>query len=244
MKLSKKTLIFSVLCAINIAFAEDSGAFVGANIGYGDVFMQTNTSATEDNGDPTKSHKGKLAGGGGVSYGIIVGYKQFFNPYLGLRYYANLNALHSTLSPTALMVGHAGVSAKQKLTLLNYGVNVDFLWNFIANNALDFGVFVGVGIGANSWFGADLENYPAKIKTANQITQGAWRVEKTHFNAWANVGLRTNIARHHGLEIFARIPFLRDTILKKNESITGMKWSIETSLKNRYGVGVRYNFTF
>ena len=234
---------FAVFFAWNVAFAEESGVFVGANVGYGDMNMRTDTTFTEANGDIT-AHNGKLANGGGVNYGIVVGYKQFFTQHLGLRYYANLNALHATLSPTALMERHAGVSAKQKITLLNYGANVDFLGNFIANRALDFGAFVGVGIGADSLLGADLDNYPQGFVAKNGIPNTAWSPKRTHFSAWANVGLRANLAKYHSIEIFARVPFLANAILQKRENIVGAEWSVKTSIVNRYNIGIRYGFNF
>ena len=33
-----------------------------------------------------------------------------------------------------------------------------FLGNFIANENIDFGGFVGFGIGGNTWFGNDIDN--------------------------------------------------------------------------------------
>ena len=233
---------FVAICA-NFAFAEESGVFLGANVGYGDMNMRTDTTFTEANGDIT-AHKGKLANGGGVNYGIVVGYKQFFTPHLGLRYYASFSALHAALSPTALMERHAGISAKQKITLLNYGANVDFLGNFIANRALDFGAFVGLGIGADSLLGADLDNYPQGFVAKNGIPNTAWSPKRTHFSAWANVGLRANLAKYHSVEIFARVPFVANVILQKSENIVGAEWSVKTMITNRYNISIRYGFSF
>lgn len=235
---------FAVLFAWNVAFAEESGIFVGANVGYGDMSMRTDTTAIDNSGYILTQHKGKLANGGGVNYGIVVGYKQFFTQHLGLRYYASFSALHTTLSPTALMERHARISAKQKITLLNYGINVDFLGNFIANRALDFGAFVGVGIGADSLLGADLDNYPQGFVAKNGIPNTAWSPKRTHFSAWANVGLRANLAKYHSIEIVARVPFVANAILQKSENIVGAEWSVKTSIANRYNIGIRYGFSF
>lgn len=43
--------IIAILFAWNLTFAEDSGAFLGVNIGYGDITMRTDTTAIEDSGD-------------------------------------------------------------------------------------------------------------------------------------------------------------------------------------------------
>lgn len=236
------TLGFAVLYT-NLTFAEESGVFLGANVGYGVATMRTDFRFTEDNGDIT-AYKDKLTNGGGVNYGIITGYKQFFTPHLGLRYYLNLNALHTIANPTALMVRHAGISTKQKITLLNYGANVDFLGNFIANNAFDFGAFVGVGIGADSLLGVDLDNYTKAFVAKNQIPNTTWSPKRTHFSAWANLGLRANLAKYHSVEIFARVPFVANAILQKRENIVGAEWSVKTTITNHYNISIRYGFSF
>ncbi len=243
-KIIRFALGFVAICA-NVAFAEESGVFFGANVGYGDMTMRTDFSFTEANGDIT-AYKGKLANGGGVNYGaLIVGYKQFFTPHLGLRYYANLNALHATLSPTALMNRHAGITKKQKITLLNYGINVDFLGNFIANNAFDFGAFVGVGVGGDLLLGADLDSYLQSFLTTLGVNRPTnLKLRKNNVNVWLNVGLRTNLAKYHSVEIFARVPFVANTILQKHENIVGAEWSVKTSITNHYNVGIRYGFSF
>lgn len=230
-KIIRFALGFVAIC-VNVAFAEESGVFLGVNVGYGDMTMRTDTIFT-DNGYIT-AYKGKLASGGGVNYGIILGYKQFFTPHLGLRYYANINALHTSLSPTALMNRHAGITTKQKITLLNYGINVDFLGNFIANNAFNFGAFVGVGIGADSLLGADLDNCTKAFVAQNTIPNTAWSPKQTHFSAWANVGLRANLAKYHSVEIFARVPFVANVILQKREYIIDAEWSVKTMITNQY----------
>lgn len=38
---------------------------------------------------------------------------------------------------------------------MNYGLNIDVLYNVIASANANFGVFVGVGAGANTWAAKD-----------------------------------------------------------------------------------------
>lgn len=241
--LQRFALGFALLCA-NLTFAEESGVFLGANVGYGDMAIHTDTTAIDDSGYILTQHKDKLINGGGVNYGIITGYKQFFTPHLGLRYYVSFSALHATLSPNVLMEQHAGINTKQKITLLNYGANVDFLGNFIANNAFDFGAFVGVGIGADSLLGADLDNYTKAFVAKNQIPNTTWSPKRTHFGTWANLGLRANLAKYHSVEIFAQVPFVANAILQKRENIVGAEWSIKTTITNHYNISIRYGFSF
>ena len=229
--------------AISNALAEESGAFIGLNVGYGAASMDTDFTFN-DNGNGTTTQKGKLANGGGVNYGVIAGYKQFFTPYFGLRYYANISVLHAKLKPTTLMQAHANISANQNITLLNYGVNVDFLANFVANRAFDFGAFIGLGIGGNSYFGKDLDNYIKAFVATKSIHQNVWGVKRAHFDFWLNAGLRANFAKYHGLEIFARVPFMKNAVINNTLNSVGAETSLKTSIKNAWNVGVRYTASF
>ena len=122
----------------------------------------------------------------GVSYGFVAGYKQFFNEYLGLRYYANVDLTHATFKITDF-----------RPILVNYGVNVDFLGNFVVTEIADFGGFIGLGIGGNSWVGKDMQD----MKNSYNSEGTNIKIKDTSFDVALNVGLRTNIAKHHGLEV-------------------------------------------
>lgn len=236
-------IAFLLFIGANSAMAEESGAFVGLNVGYGAVSVDTDF-AFKDSGNGTTTEKGELLKGGGVDYGVVAGYKQFFTAHFGLRYYANIGALHASLAPTAFMKTHAGISAKQNVTLLNYGANVDFLGNFVANRAIDFGAFVGFGMGGNSWLGRDLDNYPKALVAKKSIHKNVWDIQNTHFDIWLNAGLRANFATHHGLEIFARIPFMKNEIINNKFNDKGAETSVRTDICNGWSVGVRYTANF
>ena len=158
-----------MLGGANTALAEESGGFVGIGIGGGGTEFKTETITNGVKDD----YKVNL---GGINYGFVGGYKQFFTPRLGLRYYANLD-LHHNLKKVE--------SNQIDITIINYGANVDFLGNFITNKMLDFGGFIGLGIGGNT----------IKIKDFDTDLEFA-----------LNVGLRTNIATNHGVELVARVP--------------------------------------
>lgn len=243
MKIFRFCEIALLSLAISSAMAEESGAFIGLNVGYGAASMDTDF-IFNDNGNGTTTQKGELADGGGVNYGVIAGYKQFFTPHFGLRYYANISALHASLKPTALMQAHANISTNQNITLLNYGVNVDFLANFVANRAFDFGAFIGLGIGGNSYFGKDLDNYIKAFVATKSIHQNVWRIKDTHFDFWLNAGLRANFAKYNGLEIFARVPFMKNAVINNTLNSVGATTSLKTSIKNAWNVGARYTASF
>ena len=113
--------------------------------------------------------------------------------------------------------------------LVNYGVNVDFLGNFVVTESVDFGGFVGVGIGGNTWTGKDIED----MKKADSNTK------TTSFDLSLNVGLRTNIATNHGIELAFRVPFLK-TQLRSPKDTNGA----DIKLGQNFRVLARYTFSF
>ena len=207
---------------VNLAFAEESGGFVGFGIGGGGTQYNvelTNIDGTEEGG------KENL---GGINYGFVAGYKQFFTPYLGLRYYVNLDLHHNLKDFT-------GTSYRPDITLINYGANVDFLGNFVSSESMDFGGFVGVGIGANSITGKF-------IKDDVKVYEGdGWKFTDIGFDIWLNVGLRANIATNHGLEVVAKVPFLPVKMLDFKITAGG---SYKFTFKQDYSIMARYAFSF
>lgn len=204
----KKIVLSSILAVAlsqTYALAEESRAFVGVGVGYGGTQLKA-----EVTGGPTYS-----LNGGGISAEVIAGYKQFFTPEFGLRYYANFAYNDSPFTENG--------ATTNGIFVFNYGVNVDALYNFISNETLDFGVLLGLGLGANTWGGIDNR----KLST-------------TGFDLGLNVGVRTSIAKHHGIEVLARVPFIATTLL--NESQEGI--STKLSIARQYSVGVRYIFSF
>ena len=221
-----KRFAYIMLMLTNIVLAEENGVIVGTNAGYGVVVMQTDFDLAKASGELLN---------GGMNYGAgIVGYKHFFTPHFGMRYYANLSALR-TLNTTA---------TKQQITLLNYGVNADFLWNFVANERFDFGTFVGFGIGGDTLLGVDLDNSLQDF--LETLPNRNLELRKTNFNAWLNVGIRANLskyrAKYHDIEFFARLPFLRDGLVDK--SFDTNAFSIKTTINNSYNIGIRYRVSF
>lgn len=201
----------------NLASAESSAPFVGVELGYGEGRVNT-----DKNTDQQQYLRG-------VQYGITAGYKQFFMPYVGLRYYANFSVMHA---PGAYdKDGNEIISQEKKTTsLLNYGVNVDFLANFVAGEDFDFGAFVGVGVGAYTWLKSGyLKNAPS-----------VWKL--THLDVALNVGLRTNIAKNHGIEVVGRVSFLDGNVYNKGTNPNGESSKLDVS--HPYSVTARYTYSF
>lgn len=201
-----KTTKLFVSSALALALAgsalvvEESGVFVGVGVGYGGSQVKSDESKTNLKG---------------ISYEIIAGYKQFFTQDFGLRYYANF--AYADASKKA-----SGDESKITGNVMDYGVNVDALYNFISGDT-SFGAFLGLGLGANSWGGKSFKDN---------------KIDKTGFNLALNVGLRTEIAKAHGIEIAARVPFIATTLKKASVDEGKMTGS------HTYNIGVRYIFSF
>lgn len=117
-----------------------------------------------------------------------------------------------------------GTSEKIKGNVMDYGVNVDALYNFITGGNTDFGAFLGLGLGANSWGGKTFKDD---------------KMDKTGLNLALNVGLRTEIAKAHGIEIAARVPFIATTLQKADAA-----GNPKVTASHTYNAGVRYIFSF
>ena len=229
-----KRLFFVAFMLVGLEFvlAEESGGFMGLEVGYGEAEI-THLRLTA----PYKAENiiGVDFSGGGVAYGLTLGYKQFFTPYFGLRYYVNVNALHATLKPYTNAPSDA---KKSSVMLLNYGANIDFLANVLASESADLGGFVGLGIGGDSWFGKGVD-YQLEVWQPND-----WQIKnKTMFNVWINVGIRANIAKNHGIELVARAPLLKAKLLDNYTS--GVQTNrVKVTLKGIYTISVGYAFSF
>lgn len=179
--------------------------------------------------------------GNGFGYGIVAGYKYFFTPQLGVRAYANFN--HTR--------GEVNIGNETFANLFNYGVNVDFLGNFLSTENMDIGGFLGIGLGANSLTGPDVKNQRNSVKqAANQAKQGGANVDVSTpaatFDVALNVGLRANLAKHHGVEAVARVPFLPATIadLSIKDPTSGASESSNYSVRSTWSLNVRYTYSF
>ena len=236
----------------NLAFAEESGGFVGFGIGGGNLKSDTNLNTdTGGAGDDINTTKKKNAGG--VSYGFVGGYKQFFTPYLGLRYYANVDLTHADVVAGVVNmygVGEPFYGKNSQAILLNYGVNVDFFGNFVVTEMVDFGGFIGFGIGGNTIMGKYVDDLKKIQSTFDlgaadigaKITES--KLQTTNVDVALNVGLRTNIAKYHGVELAVRVPFIKITTLGVTMEMGGGKMTTKSTISQNVRVLARYTFSF
>lgn len=225
---SKYLAIAGVLATMNVANAEKSGAFVGLEAGVSIFNLEQKLAGQIGRNYYSRGNYGSFGIGG--NYGLILGYKQFFTPQLGLRYYANINYTHSLTS----LNDNTRVSF---YNVLNYGVNVDFLANLVSKEiedfgSFDFGGFLGIGLGGNTYLlddGVHIDNSLRETK------------EPTKINVALNVGLRANLAEKHGVELVAKVPFISSKGVDYTNANNGMEWK-ET--RTYYTVSLRYTYSF
>ena len=206
----------AVLLSATSALAEESGGFVGFGIGGGGTQFKMSGGGAND-----KQNRSDL------NYGFVGGYKQFFTPHLGLRYYVNVDLHHNMSKETN---DETGKKETPEIIIANYGVNVDFLGNFIAEDGIDFGGFIGLGLGANTLTGKVIKDLKDMAKA------GGVKFSDTGFDIALNVGLRTNIATNHGLEVAVRVPFLPVTMYNEGGA--------KITFGQTYSVLARYTFSF
>lgn len=199
-----------------------SGVFMGVDVGYGNAKLEASMlgiSADEANG--------------GVNWGVTLGYNYFLTNYFGVRIYASANAqlIRFDKAMTALMASNHNIMS------IAWGGNADLIVNFVATKNFDFGVYAGVFIGANSYINRDL--YDLEIKGFNP--------QYTCFDIGLNVGLRTMIDKNIGIEISARVPFIKSKILDNAPAanlITGAMGTFSISGKQNYNVNARFLYMF
>ena len=198
------------------AVAETSGAFIGVQGAYGDaeINFETGSAASEVVGTRTSDESISF---GAFRYGIVAGYKQFFTDNFGLRYYGMFDYGTNIHEEEV-----AGETITTEFNTLNVNANVDVMFNFIATESFDLGIFGGVSLG--------YANHSPKEKDdeGNDDSVGG-------FDAGINLGVRANIAGHHGIELFSRIGVAEQE--KEGEIIT-------TKFSQPYQVGLRYVFSF
>lgn len=191
-----------------------SGLFVGVELGYGEIKASSDThlgAASEEYG--------------GLKYGLLLGYNKFFIKYFGIRFYGNANVTQVK-----------DKTSSDWLYRLNYGVNLDAIANFLATDYADLGAFVGLGVGGQTYFftGQTKETLDALEST------GAGIVSYTNIDVGLNVGLRTNIAKHLGIEVAARVPFIKNNLF---DVANGVGYS-RLDMHETYSISARLLWNF
>ncbi len=138
MSINKIALSFALagILGATAAVAETDGWFIGGQLGLrgmdvkADVSVESSITATDNEGFYYNSLASAGVEGTGSSsafrLGFLGGYKQFFDPKFGARYYVGADFLDNTQ---------------------NYNINADALYNFASKGAFEFGAFAGLWVG-------------------------------------------------------------------------------------------------
>ena len=260
MKKLSKSLVLSVAVATALAsnaVAEESAGFIGVEVGASASKQEAKLTVSVPNvGSQTFSEKLEPYG---FNVGIVGGYKAFFTSWFGLRAYANLNYIH-TLSNEEVGKDTQNVGGTttertifQDYTIaaLNYGVNLDLLFNVAAFEEANLGLFAGVGIGANTFMTSNSIDAAKKRfaeASGEDINLLSDIKDKTYtgFDAWVNVGIRTNFLTNHELEVLAKVPFVGTTAYNKTLDFGVANASANANVKFYipWNVNVRYIYSF
>ena len=220
-KIGLSLVLVGILGATS-AVAEESGVFVGVQAGYGGANAKLEIS-------PADFGEGqKINGMSGFRYGLLAGYKQFFTSEFGARYYAMVD-LGTDYSKE--VKDDTGEKTKYKMTSYNITANADALYNFLSNEALNFGAFAGLSLGY-AHHKADFE-----LVAGGDSTKFDGKL--SGFDLGINFGFRANITTNHGVEFYSRFGLLQT---KKEVKIDEANFTLKA--QQPYQIGLRYTFSF
>ncbi len=257
MKKLSKSLVLSVAVATALAsnaVAEESAGFIGVEVGASASKQEAKLTLSAVGNSQTYSEKLEPYG---FNVGIVGGYKAFFTSWFGLRAYANLNYIH-TLSNEEVGkdIQNIGGTTTERtifqdytIAALNYGVNLDLLFNVAAFEEANLGLFAGVGIGANTFITSNSIDAAKKrfAEASGQNADGLSDIkDKTYtgFDAWVNVGIRTNFLTNHEIEVLAKVPFVGTTAYNKTLDLGVGTANANVKFYIPWNVNVRYIYSF
>lgn len=214
---SISALLAACLGSLHAEGGSKSGAFIGAEVGYGINFERADpipTNAQQQQTTTTTAAQYPYA-----ALGLKVGYGHYFSQKFGLRGYASyhygINGSNST-ETTIEQGGGSGGGSTTTITKTNViqsahqvSVNVEAVWDFLQLSQASFGVYAGVGVG----YGA--------LTSSSTSTEGA-QATITEQNLGSglilpvNVGLEVGIGQHHRAGLNFRIPTIAASFKDNN----------------------------
>ena len=222
------SLVVAGILGASSALAETDGAFVGLQAGYGGLKLKMESEYKDANDASNNESSSESISAGGFRYGFVAGYKQFFTPEFGARYYASFD-LGTDYKKD--ITDADGDKTTIKVNSYNITANADALYNFISSNDLDLGAFLGLSLG--------YAHHTVKVEPANDMPD----IKPSGFDLGINFGLRTNIAQNHGIELYSRFGVLRQKKeLKETDEYGSNTMAYKAS--QPYQVGLRYTFSF
>ncbi len=182
--LSLATAGLLVATSVTNAAAEESGWFLGVK---GDIQNLSNYTKISRDGGGNNDGSNRTSTTTSQQIGILGGYKKFFSPKLGVRFYGVLDY--------GRIDRDYDIGVNNTENSFGFGANVEALFNFVETESWGLGAFAGGGLGyVGSWY-----DYPSSWANYTRTKHG--------FDMGVNVGLRVNFGRRHGLEILNRLGF-------------------------------------
>lgn len=185
-----------------------------------------------DDGAGNKFESSMPTDANGFRYGFVAGYKQFFTPEFGARYYASFD-LGTDYKKD--ITDADGDKTTIKVNSYNITANADALYNFISSNDLDLGAFLGLSLG--------YAHHTVKVEVQG-ATEKMPDIKPSGFDLGINFGLRTNIAQNHGIELYSRFGVLQQKKELKETYEDGSSYTQTYKAQQPYQVGLRYTFSF
>lgn len=217
----KKLIVSGALAlafSTSAVVAEESGAFVGVDLGLANLSKMTSESSI--NGTRTTYALGSLR------YGLMGGYKWFFTENVGLRAYVALNNGTSYLQDASTQTPNGN-----QFNSMFVNANVDFLNTFYNSEQVSAGWFAGLSLGVGIHSGGIV-----KATTANSNLSNI-----SGFDMGINLGLRTLFGKKHGIEFFTRFGVIGASATAE---MNGVPVKIDMSTTQIYNTGVRYTYNF
>lgn len=243
-------LLLGALCSLAFlssqAKAEESGVFVGAQVMYGDLRYSERYTDNLVAGTLGYFSSNNTAPG----YGVVGGYKHFFNPFFGFRVYGQFFYNTFSFQGREQNYGATGtlVGGKNNLTQLNLVANVDVLFNFIVGERFNLGVFGGVGAGFQYW---KSDRIDSMYKLHNSVASAGYPYERMEdgrfgFDLALSAGLRVNFLKVNTIEIGAKLPAFATRIFDAKTNYMGLGQNFEhfAEARQSYNAFVRYTFGF
>ncbi|WP_394955237.1 outer membrane protein [uncultured Helicobacter sp.] len=125
----------------------------------------------------------------------------------------------------------------------DYGVGADLLYNFVDNENESFGIFAGVAIGGETWVANGKEYKPSQ---GSEVY--------ANFQTILNIGLRSVLAKHHGIELGAKFYMLDSVIFEGSGSsplmdgiVSGISVNLnstKTTMRRPYMISLAYTYNF
>lgn len=212
----KKLIVSGALAlafSTSAVVAEESGAFVGVDLGLANLSKMT----SESNGGTRTTYAL-----GSLRYGLMGGYKWFFTENVGLRAYVALNNGTSYLQDASTQTPNGN-----QFNSMFVNANVDFLNTFYNSEQVSAGWFAGLSLGVGIHSGGIV-----KATTANSNLSNI-----SGFDMGINLGLRTLFGKKHGIEFFTRFG-----VIGASATAEPIKTDMSTTQIYNTGVRYTYNF--